>query len=193
MEGITIPIKIRIADCPHRPVALSCAGVIRNGIGFDAHRFADGGRLVLGGVEIPHSQGLEGHSDADVLTHALMDAILGAMADGDIGQHFSDRDPRWKNADSIALLKIVLKRVEICRMRVVNIDATVLAEKPRLSCHIPAMRKRLAGALELPLDTVSVKATTVETMGALGRGEGIAVMAIATLDSSRTTGRRMRE
>lgn len=155
--------------------------MIRTGIGFDAHRFAEGRRLVLGGVEIPHPVGLLGHSDADVLAHALMDALLGAAADGDIGRHFPDTDPRWKDADSLELLRRVVERVGTLGWRIVNTDATVLAEAPRLAPHIPEMRRRLAGALGLPEGAVSVKATTVEAMGALGRREGVAVLAVATL------------
>jgi 2-C-methyl-D-erythritol 2,4-cyclodiphosphate synthase len=156
-------------------------GMIRTGIGFDAHRFADNRRLVLGGVELSHPRGLLGHSDADVLTHAIMDALLGAAADGDIGHHFPDTDARWKDADSLALLHHVVQRLASLGWSIVNTDATVLAEVPKLAPHIPTMRQRLAEAMGLEPAAVSVKATTVETMGAIGRREGIAVMAVATL------------
>ena len=155
--------------------------MIRTGIGFDAHRLVTGRRLVLGGVEIPHERGLEGHSDADVLAHALMDALLGAVADGDIGQHFPPSEARWKDADSLALLRRVAARVRAAGWRIVNTDATVLAEAPRLAPHVPEMRRRLADAMALPADAVSVKATTVEGMGAIGRREGISAMAVATV------------
>ena len=153
----------------------------RTGLGVDAHRFAPDRRLVLGGVEIAHDQGLLGHSDADVLVHAVMDALLGAIADGDIGRHFPDTDAQWKDADSIALLRHVAKRVRDKGYAIVNIDATVMAEVPRLAPHIAAMCERMADAMGVPAADVSVKATTVETMGAIGRREGIAAMAIATV------------
>jgi 2-C-methyl-D-erythritol 2,4-cyclodiphosphate synthase len=156
--------------------------VIRTGIGFDAHRFAPGRRLILGGVEIPGAPGLEGHSDADVLTHAIMDALLGAAADGDIGRHFPDTDPAWKDARSLALLEAVGRRLAGRGFRVLNVDATVIAETPRLAPHAPAMRAGLGAALGLGADRVSVKATTVEGMGALGRREGMAALAVATVD-----------
>ena len=153
----------------------------RTGIGFDAHPLAIGRRLVLGGVEIPCSLGLLGHSDADVLTHAIMDALLGAVADGDIGQHFSDRDPRWKDADSIDLLRQVVARLLELGWRIVNVDATVLAEAPKLAPHMPRMRERLAEALGVTASDVSVKATTMEGLGAVGRGEGMTALAVATV------------
>jgi 2-C-methyl-D-erythritol 2,4-cyclodiphosphate synthase len=156
---------------------------IRTGLGYDAHRLVAGRPLVLGGVDIPHPAGLLGHSDADVLTHALMDALLGAAAEGDIGRHFPDRDPRWKGADSIALLRAVVARLAAKGHAIVNADATVMAEAPKLAPYIPAMRQRLAEAMGVPVDAVSVKATTVEGMGAIGRREGISAMAIATIAS----------
>lgn len=136
---------------------------------------------MLGGVEIAHPRGLLGHSDADVLAHAVMDALLGAAADGDIGHHFPDTDARWKDADSLELLRHVARRVASLGWRIVNTDATVLAEVPKLAPHVAAMRARLAEAMGIDAGAVSVKATTVETMGAIGRREGIAVMAVATL------------
>jgi len=153
----------------------------RTGIGVDAHRFTEGRRLVLGGMEIPHGQGLLGHSDADVLTHALMDALLGAAALGDIGGHFPDTDARWKGAHSVALLRQVAALLRGKGFQIVNTDVTVLAEAPRLAPHIPAMRQCLAEAMGISVECVSVKATTVETMGAIGRREGIAAMATAMI------------
>ena len=154
---------------------------MRTGIGFDTHRLVDNRKLILGGVEIAHPQGLLGHSDADVLTHAIMDALLGAIADGDIGQHFPDTAPQWAGADSLLLLKAVTERLRSKGWRIGNIDATVLAERPKLMPHIPAMREKLAQAMAIDIDAVSVKATTVEGLGAIGRREGISTMAVATV------------
>ena len=154
---------------------------MRTGIGFDTHRLVEGRRLILGGVDIPHTHGLLGHSDADVLTHAIMDALLGAVAAGDIGQHFPDTDPQWAGADSLALLRAVVARLAAQGWRVGNVDATVLAERPKLLPHIPAMRERLAAAMGVGVGAVSVKATTVEGLGAIGRREGISAMAVATV------------
>lgn len=155
--------------------------MIRTGIGYDSHRFAEGRRLVLGGVEIPHERGLQGHSDADVLIHALCDALLGAVADGDIGQHFSDQDPQWKNADSTVLLARVVERLARTGWQVVNTDATVIAEAPKLAPHIDAMRTRLAEVMGVDRSRISVKAKTNEGMDAVGRREGISAMAVATV------------
>jgi 2-C-methyl-D-erythritol 2,4-cyclodiphosphate synthase len=155
---------------------------VRTGIGYDSHRFAEGRRLVLGGVEIAGAErGLTGHSDADVLTHALMDALLGAAALGDIGDHFPDSDERWRDADSIALLRHVLTLLHAADLAPVNVDSTVICEAPKLGPHRDAMRERLAEALDLDTSAVSVKFTTNEGMGFVGRGEGIAALAIATL------------
>ncbi len=154
---------------------------MRVGIGFDTHRLVEGRKLILGGVDVPYEQGLLGHSDADVLTHAIMDALLGAIAAGDIGQHFPDTDARWKDADSIHLLQAVIALLNDQGWQVHNVDATVLAERPKLKPHIPAMRQRLAEAMGVPVEAVSVKATTVEGLGAIGRHEGISAMAVATL------------
>jgi len=156
--------------------------MIRTGIGFDAHRFAKGRRLILGGVEVDHKLGLDGHSDADVLCHAIMDALLGAIADGDIGIHFPNTDPDWKDARSLDLLKAVADRLRRRGARVVNVDSTILAEKPKISPYADAMRRNMARAMGVNVDRVSVKATTVEKMGALGRAEGIAAMAVATVE-----------
>lgn len=155
---------------------------MRTGIGFDTHRLVTGRKLILGGVAIPHETGLLGHSDADVLTHAIMDALLGAAADGDIGQHFPDTDPKWAGADSLALLRAVVARLAANGWHPVNVDATILAERPKLMPHIPAMRQHLAEALGLDASAVSVKATTVEGLGAIGRREGIAALATALID-----------
>lgn len=153
----------------------------RTGIGFDTHRLVADRRLVLGGIEIPHALGLLGHSDADVLAHAIMDALLGAAADGDIGQHFSDKDPRWKDADSMMLLACVAERVRTLGFSIGNVDSVVMAEAPKLAPHIPAMRARLAQAMGIPVADVSVKATTVEGLGAIGRREGISAVATAII------------
>ena len=152
------------------------------GIGFDSHRLVEGRRLVLGGVEIPHGRGLLGHSDADALAHALCDALLGAAADGDIGQHFPDSDPQWKGADSMVLLAAVAARLRRAGWRVVNTDATVMAETPKLAPYIAEMRANLARALGVPVERVSVKATTEEGLGFTGRGEGIAAQAVCLLE-----------
>ena len=150
----------------------------------DAHRFADDRLLILGGVQIDHPRGLEGHSDADVVVHVVMDALLGAIADGDIGTHFPDTDAEWKDADSLELLAIVRDRL-LSRgvVQINNIDITIMAEQPRIGPHVSAMRQTLAGALAVEVDRVSVKATTVERMGAIGREEGIAAMAVATVET----------
>lgn len=154
------------------------------GIGYDSHRFAPGRRLVLGGVEIPHEQGLHGHSDADVLTHAVIDALLGAAGLGDIGEHFPDSDERWRDADSIELLETVIASLTTAGFAIVNVDCTVLVEAPRLGSHKPAIRARLAAVLGLPQARLNVKATTGEGMGFVGRSEGVAVLAVAGLSHS---------
>ena len=156
--------------------------MVRTGQGYDVHPFVEGRRLVLGGVEIPHDRGLAGHSDADVLTHAIMDALLGAAGLGDIGQHFPDTDPAFRDADSIDLLRQVVGRVTGERWAIVNVDATVVLEAPRLASHRDAIRARLAGALDVSLDQVNIKATTGEGLGFVGRGEGAAALAVATLE-----------
>lgn len=154
---------------------------MRTGIGFDTHRLVEGRPLILGGVRIDYPLGLLGHSDADVLAHAITDALLGAIADGDIGQHFPDTDPKWKGADSIRLLQAVVMRLHDKGYKPGNIDATILAEQPKLMPHILAMRCCLAEATGLPVDAVSVKATTVEGLGAIGRKEGISALATVTV------------
>ena len=151
------------------------------GQGYDSHRFAPGRRLVLGGVEIPHDQGLLGHSDADVLTHAIMDALLGAAGLGDIGHHFPDTDERWRDADSVVLLREVVALLARDGLEPVNVDATVVLQQPRVGPHRDAIRARLAEAIGLPARRVNVKATTAEGMGPIGRGEGAEAHAIALL------------
>jgi len=155
---------------------------VRTGIGYDSHRFAEGRPLILGGIEIEGAErGLSGHSDADVLTHAVMDALLGAAALGDIGDHFPDSDERWRDADSIALLSEVCRLVTEVGWAVENVDATVICEAPRLGPWRDAMRARLAQAIGLDRGAVSVKFTTNEGMGFVGRGDGAAALAVATL------------
>jgi 2-C-methyl-D-erythritol 2,4-cyclodiphosphate synthase len=156
------------------------------GIGYDSHRLAQGRRLILGGVEIPGAElGLEGHSDADVLTHAVIDALLGAAGMGDIGEHFPDTDERWRDADSIELLKDVMAKLSIAGLEVVNVDCTVVMERPKLGPHRDQIRRRLAQAIGLEEEQrVNVKATTGEGIGFVGRGEGVAALAVASLKST---------
>lgn len=151
------------------------------GIGYDSHRLAAGRRLVIGGVEIPGELGLEGHSDADVLAHAVTDALLGAAGLGDIGEHFPDSDERWRDADSIELLAQVVHRLREAGLEPVNVDCTVVMERPKLAPHRGAIRERLAGTLGLAVQRVSVKASTGEGIGFVGRGEGVAALAVAGL------------
>ncbi|GAB4313860.1 MAG: 2-C-methyl-D-erythritol 2,4-cyclodiphosphate synthase [Candidatus Sumerlaeia bacterium] len=153
---------------------------IRTGIGFDVHRFAAGRPLILGGVHIPHEPGLEGHSDADVLTHAVCDAILGAAGLGDIGRHFPDSDECWRGADSLDLLARCVAMAHEAGFAVGHIDATVIAERPKIAPFAPAMIENLLERLG-PGASINIKATTMEAMGALGRGEGMAALAVATL------------
>ena len=156
--------------------------MIRCGIGYDVHRLAKGRKLILGGVEITHSHGLEGHSDADVLSHAIADALLGAISAGDIGQHFPNTDESIRGMSSIDILKRVAALLTENKARVVNVDATVITEEPKIALHIPAMRKIIAQAIAVDESRVGVKATTNERLGAIGRSEGIAAMAIATVE-----------
>jgi 2-C-methyl-D-erythritol 2,4-cyclodiphosphate synthase len=152
-----------------------------SGIGYDSHRFAVGRKLILGGVEIPHERGLEGHSDADVLAHAVIDALLGAAALGDIGEHFPDTEERWRNADSMQLLGTVVRTVIAAGLEIVNVDCTVVMETPKLGPHRAAIRERLAKELGLETERVNVKASTGEGIGFVGRGEGAAALAIVSL------------
>jgi 2-C-methyl-D-erythritol 2,4-cyclodiphosphate synthase len=151
---------------------------MRVGQGFDVHALAAGRRLIIGGVEIPFERGLAGHSDADVLLHAIIDALLGAAALGDIGKHFPDTDPRYQGADSRLLLKETVRLLALHGLRVVNVDSTVIAEAPRLARFIPAMVANIAGDLGIPETDVNVKAKTCERLGLVGRGEGIVAEAI---------------
>jgi 2-C-methyl-D-erythritol 2,4-cyclodiphosphate synthase len=156
---------------------------VTTGIGWDSHRLVEGRPLVLGGVTIPHDRGLAGHSDADVLTHAVVDALLGAAALGDIGQHFPDTDERFRDADSVELLRATARLLADAGMTVVNVDATVILEAPKVAPHRDAMRANLAGALAIDAARVNVKATRGEGMGFVGRGEGAAALAVATLEA----------
>ncbi len=155
---------------------------MRIGHGYDVHRLVEGRRLILGGVEIPWEKGLLGHSDADVLTHALMDALLGAAALGDIGHLFPDKDPAYEGADSIVLLREVIRRLSEAGWRLSNADITVLAQRPKLAPHIPAMRRVLAEAMGADIAQVSVKATTEEGLGFTGEGLGIAAHAVVLIE-----------
>jgi len=155
--------------------------MIRVGTGFDVHALVAGRRLVIGGVHVPYERGLDGHSDADVLLHAIGDAILGALAVGDLGAHFPDSDPRWKNADSRALLRHIAGLMGERGFSIGNVDATVIAQAPRLAPHVAAMRANVASDLGCTPDDVGIKATTTEHLGFAGRGEGIAAMASVLL------------
>lgn len=154
---------------------------MRIGHGYDVHRFGDGDHITLGGVRIPHRFGLVAHSDGDVVLHALSDALLGAAALGDIGKHFPDTDPQFKGADSRVLLRHVLAQVKGKGWKVGNVDATIVAQAPKMAPHIEAMRVAIAADLEVGIDQVNVKATTTEKLGFAGREEGIAVHAVALL------------
>ena len=155
---------------------------MRIGQGFDVHRLVAGRKLIVGGVTIPFDKGLEGHSDADVLIHAVCDALLGAAALGDIGRHFPDTDPKYKNADSRALLREVAGKVKQAGFSVANVDATIIAQAPKMAAHIPAMVANIAADLGIGTGQVNVKAKTAERLGAIGRGEGIAAEAVALLE-----------
>ncbi len=154
---------------------------MRIGQGFDVHQLVEGRKLIIGGVEIPHDKGLLGHSDADVLLHAICDALLGAAALGDIGRHFADTDSRFKNMDSRILLREVAHMVTNAGFRIGNLDATIIAQAPRMAPHIPRMVENIAADLGVALNAVNVKATTTERLGFSGRGEGIAAQAVALL------------
>ncbi len=154
----------------------------RIGLGFDAHRFAPDRKLILGGVYIPHHFGLSGHSDADVLTHAIIDALLGAIGLGDIGQHFPDTDPIYKDISSLVLLARTGKMLTQKGHRIANIDSTLILESPKMALFVTQCRRNIASALEIDIEQISVKATTTEGMGFTGRKEGIAAMAVALID-----------
>jgi 2-C-methyl-D-erythritol 2,4-cyclodiphosphate synthase len=158
--------------------------MFRSGIGYDAHRLGEGRKLILGGVEIPHSRGLEGHSDADVLSHAIADALLGAIGERDIGHHFPNTDESIRGISSLEILSRVGEIVAQKNSRIVNVDATLIAEAPRIAPHLEAMRERISAALGIDISCVGIKATTNEGMGAIGRGEGIVAMAVASVIQS---------
>ena len=158
--------------------------MFRSGIGYDAHRFKEGRKLILGGVEIPHPLGLEGHSDADVLTHAIADALLGAIGERDIGHHFPNSDETLRGISSLQILRRVgqiLVRQNCC---VVNLDATLIAEAPKIGPHLEAMREKISSALQIDISRVGIKATTNEGMGAIGRGEGMSAIAVASVEQN---------
>jgi 2-C-methyl-D-erythritol 2,4-cyclodiphosphate synthase len=154
---------------------------VTTGIGWDSHRLVEGRPLILGGVTIPHDRGLAGHSDADVLTHAVIDALLGAAALGDIGQHFPDTDERFRHADSLGLLRLVVTFLGTHGFEIAHVDATVVMERPKLAPHRDEIREKLAFSLAVERGRVNVKASTGEGMGFVGRGEGVAALAVATL------------
>jgi len=156
--------------------------MIKTGTGFDVHRLVPGRQLVLGGVNIDYALGLEGHSDADVLCHAIADALLGAVADGDIGTHFPDSESKWKGISSLNILARVMERLKERHAFIVHVDSTILAEEPRLSSYRDEMRLNIAQALDVKIERVSVKMTTLEGLGALGRKQGIAAMSVATVE-----------
>lgn len=156
---------------------------MRVGMGYDVHKLVEGRKLILGGVEIPYEKGLLGHSDADVLVHAIMDALLGAAALGDIGKHFPDTDPAYKGADSLELLSHVAKLLDENNMLVGNIDATIIAQKPKMAPHIEQMRKNIAERLSVDITQINIKATTEEGLGFTGTGEGISSQAICLLET----------
>ena len=151
------------------------------GIGYDSHRLEDGRRLVIGGVELEHERGLAGHSDADVLAHAVIDALLGAAGMGDIGEHFPDTDERWRDADSMGLLEQVVASIREKGIDLVNVDCTLVMERPKLGRHRAAIRESLAATLAVDVQRVNVKASTGEGIGFVGRGEGVAALAVASL------------
>lgn len=156
--------------------------MIHTGIGYDVHRLAPGRKLVLGGVEIPHEKGLEGHSDADVLMHAICDAVLGAIGQRDIGSFFPNTDQRWKDMESSRFLREAAQQVKFRGGKIINVDASVIAEEPKIGPHIDRMKERIAAALDIGWNKVGVKATTNELLGFVGRSEGIAAMAVAAVD-----------
>jgi 2-C-methyl-D-erythritol 2,4-cyclodiphosphate synthase len=156
--------------------------MIHVGIGYDVHPLAPNRKLVLGGVEIPHDKGLEGHSDADVLMHAICDAVLGALGEGDIGQFFPNTDPRWKGAASRIFLQEAARQAKFHQGRLINIDATIIAQEPKVIPHVQGMKRNIADALGINPARVGIKATTNEMLGFIGRGEGIAAMAVASVD-----------
>jgi 2-C-methyl-D-erythritol 4-phosphate cytidylyltransferase/2-C-methyl-D-erythritol 2,4-cyclodiphosphate synthase len=182
-EGEAKNVKLTTADDFTRAEAARLAGLsdVRTGFGFDVHQFADGDHVMLGGVRIAHSRGLSGHSDADIVLHALVDAILGALAEGDIGVHFPPSDPQWRGASSDRFLAFAIERLRARGGRIAHLDVTVVCEAPRIGPHRDAIRARIAEIAGVPLERVGVKATTSEKMGFTGRGEGMAAFANATV------------
>jgi len=156
--------------------------MVRVGIGYDVHALVTGRKLILGGVDIPHAKGLEGHSDADVLMHAICDAVLGALGLADIGHFFPNSDPRWKGAPSRVFLQEAVRQMAALGGTLVNVDSTVIAQAPKIFPHLEAMKQNIATALGVPLDRIGIKATTNERLGFLGREEGIAAMAVASVE-----------
>jgi 2-C-methyl-D-erythritol 2,4-cyclodiphosphate synthase len=175
--------KHRASEARERLAEFSLARPARSGIGYDLHRLAEGRKLILGGIEVPFEKGPVGHSDGDVLSHAICDALLGAAGLGDIGTHFPDTDPEWKGASSLLFLEHVRKLLAVDGLRIVHIDAVVVTEKPKLGPHFPAMREALAKALGIEYAQINLKAKTHEGVGEIGRGEAIAAHAIATLEA----------
>jgi 2-C-methyl-D-erythritol 2,4-cyclodiphosphate synthase len=158
--------------------------MIRVGIGYDVHRLVEGRKLILGGVEVEFDKGLAGHSDADVLSHAIGDALLGAAALGDLGAHFPDADEQYKDISSLKLLQEIRTKLAAAGFKIVNVDATLVAERPKVAAYIARMRENLVEALKLPLESVSVKATTTEGLGFTGKGEGISCYAVASVEKT---------
>ncbi|MDB6110487.1 MAG: ispF [Pedosphaera sp.] len=156
--------------------------MVHTGIGYDVHQLVAGRKLILGGVEIPHAKGLDGHSDADVLMHAICDAVLGALGEADIGHFFPNTDPRWRGAPSKVFLEEAARQAKFQEARIVNVDATIIAQQPKVYPHIQEMKINIAGALGININRVGIKATTNELMGFIGREEGIAAMAVAAVD-----------
>ena len=178
---VTTPSDLEIAECRLRDGRWQESGEVRTGLGFDVHKLVEGRKLFLGGVEIEHEKGLLGHSDADVILHAIADACLGAAALGDIGRHFPDTDPAYKGISSLKLLANVSDLLADDGFAVVNVDATVMCERPKIALHVDEMCRRIAEVLSVTPDRISVKGTTTERLGFTGRGEGIACQAVATL------------
>lgn len=156
--------------------------MLRIGSGYDVHQLVEGRKLIIGGVEIPHEKGLLGHSDADVLLHAIMDALIGAIGEGDIGKHFPDTDPQYKGADSMKLLEAVAKLLEAREAKIHNIDATIIAQRPKMAPHIMTMRENVAKCLKLEVSQVNIKATTEEKLGFTGAEQGISSQAVTLVD-----------
>lgn len=161
--------------------------MFRIGFGYDVHRLVEGRPLILGGVKIPHSMGLDGHSDADVLTHAVIDAIIGALGAGDIGQHFPDTDPAYKGISSLLLLKTATDLMHEQGFQLNNLDATIVAQEPKLAPHLKTMQKNFAETLEAPIGRINIKATTSERLGFCGKGEGMEAFAVVSLTRNQTT------